>query len=62
MHINHNFYFTELEETIMSGLMLTFIPFKTFDLLCCRVEVGAAGAGATGARAASKFSPRAGAA
>jgi hypothetical protein len=33
MHIYYNFRYTESEEKRMSGLMLTFIPFKNVDLL-----------------------------
>jgi hypothetical protein len=45
MRIYNNFRYTETEEKRMTGLMLTFIPFKIFVLLYCGVG---AGAGATG--------------
>jgi hypothetical protein len=56
MPINYRYYFcyTESEEKRMSDLMLTFIPFKNFDLLYSRVEARAV-AGATGDGATSKF-------
>jgi hypothetical protein len=44
MHIFYNFHYTESEEKRMSDLMLTFMPFKIFDLLYSRVGAGAAGA------------------
>jgi hypothetical protein len=52
MHIYYIFRYTESEEKRTSDLMLTFIPFKHFDLLFSRVgaRTGAAGVG-------SKFPP-----
>jgi hypothetical protein len=52
MHIYYNFRYTESEEKRMSELMLTFIPFKNFDLLYSWVGTGAGAAGA-----ASNFCP-----
>jgi hypothetical protein len=42
MHIYYNFQDTESEEKIILDFMLTYIPFKNFNLLHSRVGAGAA--------------------
>jgi hypothetical protein len=41
VHIYYSFRYTKSEEKRMSGLLLIFIRFDHFDLLCIRVGAGA---------------------